>query len=334
MRATSSFGRRAPVLSPVEPLFAEYVQRGNVKWLRNCCFCRPWRRRANRPAQIQPVHRWVTLVGLGLILMVARARVVLVSNHSGVALATLPGGGSRWLNRLIDEQDVTHFALRPLLAAGLVTPAEIEDVWPAFHEPYRAIRAADGLTPSPFLATYLGWQRPQAFDALFIYPEGEQPARAAVIFLHGFAGNFTLQYWLVGEAGRAAGVLTVFPSTRWVGDWWSEAGEATTQATIGYLRRQGVETIYLAGLSNGRVGVSRLAPHLSAELAGLILISGLGRGLIRPGCRYSLFTAGRTSGCPSAWPALTRPWPASGRPISRWPVTTFCWLNRGLRCKR
>jgi hypothetical protein len=39
--------------------------------------------------------------------MVARARIVLVSNHSGVALATLPGGGSRWLNRQIDKQDVT-----------------------------------------------------------------------------------------------------------------------------------------------------------------------------------------------------------------------------------
>jgi pimeloyl-ACP methyl ester carboxylesterase len=137
------------------------------------------------------------------------------------------------------------------------------------------MRASEGVTPSPFLATYLGWQRPSAFDALFIYPDDDHSPLTAVVFLHGFAGNFTYQCWLVGQAGRAAGVLTVCPSMRWSGDWWSEAGEATARATILYLRQQGVANIYLAGLSNGGVGASQLAPRLEADLEGLILISGL-----------------------------------------------------------
>jgi hypothetical protein len=160
----------------------------------------------------------------------ALARIVLANNSPGLVMRTLPGGGSRWLNRLIDEQDVTLFALRPLQADGMVTPAEMENIYPAFQELYRAMRAREEVMPSPFLATYLGWQRPSALDALFIYPDDDQSPLTAVVFLHGFSGNFTYQCWLVGQARRAASVLTVCPSTRWTGDWWSEAGEAMARA--------------------------------------------------------------------------------------------------------
>jgi pimeloyl-ACP methyl ester carboxylesterase len=46
------------------------------------------------------------------------------------------------------------------------------------------------------------------------------------------------------------------------------------EETIFYLRERGVERIYLAGLSNGGIGASRLANQYQSDLAGLILISG------------------------------------------------------------
>jgi hypothetical protein len=170
------------LVTPITPSGALYLlglallAAGGLSW--------PWRRASRQPG-LARARRLAAVAGLGLILLVALARIVLANNSSGLAMTTLPGGGSRWLNRLIDEQDVTLFALRPLQAAGLVTPAEMENIYPAFQEPYRAMRANEGVTPSPFLATYLGWQRPSAFDALFIYPDDDQSPLTAVVFLHG-----------------------------------------------------------------------------------------------------------------------------------------------------
>jgi pimeloyl-ACP methyl ester carboxylesterase len=216
-------------------------------------------------------------VGLGLFAAVALVRIVTVRPSGNLRMITLPGEGeARWINRLVEEQDVTLFGLRPMLAMRMVTRREAEDAVPAFLAPYEEIRnQAAGAMPSPFPATYLFLQRPTAFDAIIVEPTGESASTTAVIFLHGFAGNFTLQCWLFAKAASTAGMLTICPSTSWIGDWWSADGEATLRQTIQYLRRQGIERIYLAGLSNGGFGASELAPRLSDELAGLIFISGV-----------------------------------------------------------
>jgi poly(3-hydroxybutyrate) depolymerase len=106
-------------------------------------------------------------------------------------------------------------------------------------------------------------------------PTGAPPtSTAAIIYLHGFVGNFTVQAWLVAEAARKLNMLTVAPSVGFIGDWWTPHGEETVRCAIAYLRSRGVRRIYLAGLSNGAVGVCRLVPNLRTDLAGLILISG------------------------------------------------------------
>jgi hypothetical protein len=218
----------------------------------------------------------ILVAPLLLLLGVAGARLLLTQGGPHLQMQTWPGNrNSRWLNRLIDEQDVSLFALRPLLLTGMVTGREMDGIWPAFSDPYREIRQREGLAPSPFVSTYLGLQRPSAFDVLFIPPETTEPADTAVIFLHGFAGNFTYQCWLFAQAVRAAGILTVCPSTNWIGLWSRPNGAATVEATLAQLRQNGVRRFYLAGLSNGGVGASELAPHLAADLDGLILLSGL-----------------------------------------------------------
>jgi pimeloyl-ACP methyl ester carboxylesterase len=125
------------------------------------------------------------------------------------------------------------------------------------------------------LDTQTGRQGPDAFDAIVIPPHGEPgDPEAAVVFLHGYAGSFTLECWMVAEAARAIRALTICPATGFAGQWWTHDGEETLRATLAYLRQRHIERIYLAGLSNGGIGASRIAPRFARSLAGLILISG------------------------------------------------------------
>jgi pimeloyl-ACP methyl ester carboxylesterase len=142
------------------------------------------------------------------------------------------------------------------------------------HDAYVAMREAEGETPSPVIDTLLGRQGPDAFDAVVIEPRGNDP-RAAVVFLHGYGGNFTVACWLMAEAARAVDAVTVCPSTGFAGAWWAPDGERTVRAVLAYLEQRHIATIYLAGLSNGGIGASLLAERLAPSLAGLVLVSGV-----------------------------------------------------------
>ncbi len=227
----------------------------------------PWRR-----------HRSRGLIRLGLVLLAgtAASRLLLLSYSTSVRLTTFPHHrNSRWVNRLFDEQDVALFGARLLSSTNtFLTSSEAVDLVPALHAAYTALRASDGTTASPFLSTYLGLQRPGTFDVVVIEADSSTSSQSAVLFLHGFTGNFTVQCWLVAQAAREVGMLTVCPSVGWRGDWWSPHGQTVVETTIEYLRQRGIERTYLAGLSNGAVGISRLAPRLDVDIAGLILIAG------------------------------------------------------------
>ncbi len=127
--------------------------------------------------------------------------------------------------------------------------------------------------PSPVAATLLGLQRAGAFDALIVEPEGRR-ARVGVIFLHGYAGSFTVECWHFVRAARAIGALKVCPSMDASGEWWRPDGVAIVDATLRYMASRGVSRVVLAGLSNGAVGAHRIARRFAPRLAGLVLISG------------------------------------------------------------
>ena len=80
-----------------------------------------------------------------------------------------------------------------------------------------------------------------------------------------------------------ADLATVCPSTGLKGDWWSASGERTVRATVEDLRRRGVRKFYLAGLSNGGVGATLLAPRMKDTFHGLLLISGASPSAANPG---------------------------------------------------
>ena len=227
----------------------------------------PWRRTR---------LRGVTRAGMVLVCLVACTRLVVAARGTTATLITLPGGQStRWLDRLVHERDVALFGVQLAYVTGTaISPREHESLMPALQAAYAAMGEAGETSSSPCLSTCLGRQHPGSFDTVVIEPAGGKPARTAVVFLHGFGGNFAVQGWLVAQAARRIGAVTVCPSVGWRGDWWTEDGQQTVRSTLDYLHARGIRRIYLAGLSNGAVGTCRLAPRLSSELAGLILISG------------------------------------------------------------
>ena len=217
--------------------------------------------------------RTLALLGTTLILAIIVVRMLFPPSGSRLFLTSLPSqSGSHWLNRIFNEQDVVLFGAHVGLYLGLISPAEYNGLVPALAETYSQMHE---MTPlSPFLVTYLNQQHPSAFDVVVAEAAGDTQPKRGIIFLHGYGGNFTLQCWLMAQAGERVGAMTVCPSTRATGDWWSPQGAEILHQSLIYLQRRGVERIYLAGLSNGGLGVSRLAQRFESNLAGLILISG------------------------------------------------------------
>ena len=190
------------------------------------------------------------------------------------SMPTLPGGASsRWLGRLLDEQDLGLLGARALVRRWPMLREERDGLVRETHDAYVEMRRDGGTAPSPVLDTVLGRQTPNGFDALVF--EAPQPAPgAAVLFLHGYGGSVRLECWLVATAARSVGALTICPATGLSGHWSGRDGERVAAATLDYLHGLGIHRVYLAGLSNGAAGASALAPKLAPSLAGLILISG------------------------------------------------------------
>jgi predicted alpha/beta hydrolase family esterase len=215
--------------------------------------------------------RGITRAGFAVIALVAFVRCFTASSGATMAMPEGRSGASaRIASRLLDESDVAVAGTRVLVASGMLRD-DAAELPSAMRQAYADMRREEGDMPSPVLTTYLGMQSASGFDVLVVEPRANASHDTAVIFLHGFAGNFDLPCW---QIARAAQVLTACPSTRWIGDWWTSDGQATLERTIDVVRARGAKHIVLAGLSNGGYGASRLAPRVHGKIAGLILISG------------------------------------------------------------
>lgn len=217
----------------------------------------------------------LALIAIARAAFAGEGRTVKMGDGAGSAGGDI--GSARLVDRIVDEGDVAVAGTRVLLAGGMLHDDRGE-LPSAMSDAYGHLRRDQGDVPTPFVATYLGLQRAGAFDLLVIEPpkaaEGTPAPTTGVIFLHGFGGNFVLPCWQVARAVAPSNALTACPSTQWVGDWESAAGEATLRRTVEVLRERGVERIVLAGLSNGGLGASELAPRMKGMFVGLVLISG------------------------------------------------------------
>ena len=221
----------------------------------------------------------LVLGGLIVILSVIGLRLYLTLNEtSNLKVIVLPSTrGTRPLNALIDEQDTLLFGEGLLRLIGGVSPHEHEGLALAVTAAYQEARVANGVFSSPVLSTYIGFQKPDAFDVVVIEPSAERPSPVGIIFLHGFTGNVSIQCWQIARAVDRIDAVTVCPSTNWIGEWWLPDGEAIIRETFGYLREKSIQRIYLGGFSNGGGGVGRLISILAdePELSGLFFIAGV-----------------------------------------------------------
>jgi hypothetical protein len=225
-------------------------------------------------------RRWakIALVGGVLVLVVPMlVRAVLARGAGGTELTLLPDDrGTRFVNTLYPERDGCLFAAGMLGAMGAVNDEETRDFHTILERAYERVDTPSLRLPTPAIATYLGMQTSRAFDAISIAPpSGGAGVTGAVVFLHGFAGNFHVYCWEIAQAAGAANLLTVCPSLDANAAWWKPKGDDTLKETLRYLHDQGIEHIYLAGLSNGAAGASALALRHEHELSGLVLVSGV-----------------------------------------------------------
>ncbi len=225
-------------------------------------------------------RRGVALSGVALFATTAGLRLAFAEHGRHIRMITPSNGRARWVNRLVDEADLAVNAARALARVPLVPDPDVPLLAGVMRDAYARMRDAEGATPSPVVATYSGLEAPGQCDVLEL---GDiEGSTGVVVFLHGYAGSFTLPCWVVSLAAADAGFATVCPATRWVGDWWSADGEATLRETVGRLHARGVRRIVLAGLSNGGVGASLLAARMRGTFDGLIVISGASPAALLP----------------------------------------------------
>jgi pimeloyl-ACP methyl ester carboxylesterase len=225
------------------------------------------------------VHKYYVVIAIGIvtILIVASVRISSIQTGTPKVLAFPRGDPTYWFNNLIDEQDALIFGETVFHFIGGDSDREHENLTSSFMNVYSQMRE-DGSFSSPVFSTYLNLQRPEHFDAVIIEPETEP--QFGVIFLHGYMGNVSAQCWVIAQAVKEMGGVTVCPSTVWTGAWWEPRGQQILQHTFEYVREQGIERIYLGGFSNGGFSIGRLAPQLADEegLSGLIFIDGFMNG--------------------------------------------------------
>jgi predicted esterase len=222
-------------------------------------------------------RRGVTRAGLAILALTAVTRMGTASRGETAAMHAGTDSSARVLDRLIDEEDIAVSGARVLIAIGGLTDPDVRELGPRMKDAYRQMRAEEGDLPSPVVATYLGLQAPGASDTLVFEPRPgtNGPAAGAVVFLHGFAGSFTLPCWQLARAVARVDLATFCPSVGYRGDWWTADGEATLRRTVAEIRARGIQRIWLAGLSNGGVGASRLLPRMPHTFEGVILLSGV-----------------------------------------------------------
>lgn len=225
-------------------------------------------------------RRWPgsTLVGAVALAQVCAVHLVVADEGDHLRAAPVPvpvpgAGQGRVVDRLVEEQDVVLSAAPLLGPMKLVPRGEGAGLTDGLRREYARMRAVEGTAPSPFASTVLGLDGRESFDLMWHEVAGRR-SDVGVVFLHGFGGSFALPCWEVASAAARAGMETACPSIGQRGDWWTARGEDITRQTIAWMRARGARRIVLAGLSNGGIGASRLAPRMRGEIAGVVLLSG------------------------------------------------------------
>lgn len=220
-----------------------------------------------------PRLAWGARLGFVVLFLVVVYRVFAadagrtVRAHTGPAMT-----GGRLLDRIVPERDVAIGGTLLLTALGEMGPRE-PGLLDALRDGYGRMRRDQGPVPSSTVSTFVLGQTPEDHTVFRIAPADRfNPPEAVVVFLHGSVGNITIACWQVAQAANPVGVDVVCPSMNWTAHWEEPDGLAILNATLARLRAENVRRIYLAGLSQGAIGISRMR---SVDVDGVVLISGV-----------------------------------------------------------
>lgn len=110
------------------------------------------------------------------------------------------------------------------------------------------------------------------YDPKSVDPETPKPT---IVFLHGSGGNFKPYLWLWSKLAEQEGYVVIAP-TFGFGNWYRKNGmEAIRSALEDAKSKTNIDSdrIYLAGLSNGGLGVSQAAAIDASRYRGAIYLS-------------------------------------------------------------
>lgn len=238
----------------------------------------------------QKSHVWqrVTL-GAVIVLLVIPATILLMtpSGHAPVSSPvqhrfTKDTGFPRYhISNIIPEAEQIHLGfLLSSYTDSLFTPEQSRRVSPFTFDLYREMERDRNFRA---LGSAMGWAYAEVlglpFDVGHYYlyvPQnrGDEPL-PAIVFLHGSVGNFKTYTWVWSKFAEKHGFVIIAPSFGF-GNWMQPGGE---EAALHALQdaRQVVEIdakrIYLAGISNGGLGVSQVAYRRPELFRGLIYLS-------------------------------------------------------------
>jgi pimeloyl-ACP methyl ester carboxylesterase len=133
------------------------------------------------------------------------------------------------------------------------------------------------------LGSVLGWAYSDMFGGpfdvghyyLYVPRKASVGPRPVLVFLHGSLGNFKPYTWVWSRLAEERGMIVVSPSFGF-GNWEQPGGAEAVLRTLDAVRREmpvDEKRIYLAGLSNGGLGVCRLAVEAPDIFRGLIFLS-------------------------------------------------------------
>ncbi|MCI0397870.1 MAG: alpha/beta fold hydrolase [Chloroflexi bacterium] len=121
------------------------------------------------------------------------------------------------------------------------------------------------------------WGQPFDVGHYYLYvprnrPEGPRPT---ILFLHGSAGNFKSYTWVWSRFAEQHGAVIVAPSFGF-GNWLKPGGREAIFRALDHAQTVAPidpRQVYLAGLSNGGLGVSQAAAAAPERFTGLIFLS-------------------------------------------------------------
>ncbi|MFZ0547491.1 MAG: prolyl oligopeptidase family serine peptidase, partial [Candidatus Promineifilaceae bacterium] len=227
--------------------------------------------------------RFLTLALVGFLI------VVFLNAPSGD-----PGPDSPVHHRFFREQKFGRFALTNIIPESdqinlgflvmtyldpILTAEQARRVSPTTMNLYREMEQDDnfhqlGSVMGLSYAGLFGLSSDVGHYYLYVPQSAENGPLPALVFLHGSVGNFKTYTWVWSKLAEQEGFVIIAPSYGF-GNWDAEGAEMVIEAISDAEQVVDIdqERLYLAGLSNGGLGVSRIAAEHPQMFQGLVFIS-------------------------------------------------------------